>query len=111
MTPKKINLSYTAEDGSTHSREYTDLSQVWHPASEPPKPNKDIIVAAYNEDRNRRDIWCMALHSSDWTPSLGTSICLRCGPKKTNKAWAYLDDLLPPAKVFGKSEQPIEKIE
>ena len=32
--------------------------------------------------------------SSDWTPSLGTSICFRCGPKKrkikklkTNKMW------------------------
>ena len=24
-------------------------------------------------------------YSSDWTPSLGTSICLGCGPKKTKK--------------------------
>ena len=23
--------------------------------------------------------------SSDWIPSLGTSICCRCGPKKTKK--------------------------
>ena len=24
-------------------------------------------------------------YSSNWTPSLGTSICLRCGPKKTKE--------------------------
>ena len=34
-------------------------------------------------------------YSSDWTPSLGTSICCRCGPKKTEKGiangcWCFL---------------------
>lgn len=43
MTPKTINISYTAEDGTTHSREYTDLSQVWHPASEEPQGDSEIL--------------------------------------------------------------------
>ena len=32
-------------------------------------------------------IWCCygCGVGSDWTPSLGASICLRCGPKKTKK--------------------------
>ena len=29
-------------------------------------------------------LWQAIGYSSDWTPSLGTSICCRCDPKKTN---------------------------
>ena len=85
MTPKTINISYTAEDGTTQSREYTDLSQVWHPASEPPLPNKDIIVAAYNDEYNRRDIWCMTLH-----PDVIADFS-----RERNLLWAYVNDLIP----------------
>lgn len=85
MTPKTISISYTAEDGTTHSREYTDLSQVWHPASEQPEPNKDIIVAAYNVDRNRRDLWCINL-----TPDIIADFS-----RERNLLWAYVNDLLP----------------
>lgn len=85
MTPKTININYTAEDGTTHSREYTDLSQVWHPASEPPLPNKDIIVAAYNEDHDRCDIWHISL-----TPDIIADFS-----RESNFLWAYIDDLLP----------------
>ena len=101
MTPKTINLSYTAEDGTTHSREYTDLSQVWHPASEPPKPNKDIIVAAYNDEHNRRDIWCMTLH-----PDVIADFS-----RETKLRWAYVNDLLPSATYPEIPKQLIEKIE
>ena len=89
MTPKTINLSYTTEDGATHSREYTELSQVWHPASEPPQPNKDIIVAAYNEDRNRRDIWHISL-----TPDIIADFS-----RERNLLWAYISDILPSDNV------------
>ena len=87
MTPKKISLSYTAEDGTTHSREYTDLSQVWHPVSEQPLPNKDIIVAAYNDEHDRRDIWYMSL-----TPDIIADFS-----RERNLLWAYITDLLPSA--------------
>lgn len=89
MTPKTINISYTTEDGTKHSREYTDLSQVWHPASEPPQPNKDIIVAAYNDEHNRRDIWCMTLH-----PDVIADFS-----RETKLRWAYVNDLLPSGNV------------
>lgn len=85
MIPKTINISYTAEDGTTHSREYTDLSQVWHPASEPPLPNKDIIVAAYNDEHNRRDIWYINL-----TPDIIADFS-----RERNLLWAYIYDLFP----------------
>ena len=97
MTPKKISLSYTAEDGTTHSREYTDLSQVWHPVSEQPLPNKDIIVAAYNDEHNRRDIWYISL-----TPDIIADFS-----RERNLLWAYITDLLPSAKCsrpFGGSK-------
>lgn len=91
MAPKKINLSYTAEDGTTHSREYTDLSQVWHPASEQPKPNKNIIVATYNDNHDRPDIWYISL-----TPDIIADFS-----RERNLLWAYLDDLPPSASCSG----------
>ena len=30
-------------------------------------------------------LWCRSIYSCDWTPSLGTSICCRCSPKKRTK--------------------------
>ena len=33
-------------------------------------------------------------YSSDWTPSLGTSICCRCGPKKKKKKNFFLERIL-----------------
>ena len=109
MTPKTINLSYTAEDGTTHSREYTDLSQVWHPASEPPQEiDAQIICHAPSlvcpkfttcVETTLRGVMYVSSSWQDWAR------------RNRLKAWAYLDDLLPPAKVFGEPEQLIEKIE
>lgn len=56
MFPKKIYLNYDGEEmwsGETvgvadcdlQSREYTDLSQVWHPASEIPTEKETILLA------------------------------------------------------------------
>lgn len=98
MTPKTINLSYTAEDGTTHSREYTDLSQVWHTSSEPPAPNKEVIVAAYNDEHNRRDIWHISL-----TPDIIADFS-----RERNLLWAYVNDLLPSAKC-SVARQPLSK--
>lgn len=109
MTPKKINISYTAEDGTTQSREYTDLSQVWHPASEQPQEiDAQIIcnVASLScpdgmtyAETTLRGIMHISSSWQDWAR------------RYRLKAWAYLDDLLPTGKLSGKSEQLIEKIE
>lgn len=61
---------------------------VWHPASEQPLPNKDIIVAAYNDEHNRRDIWYISL-----TPDIIADFS-----RERNLLWAYITDLLPSAK-------------
>lgn len=87
MTPKTINLSYTAEDGTRHSREYTDLSQVWHPASEPPKPYKGIFCEQYNLDGLFNNYFDGYL-----TPDDIDGFC-----KHSDYRWAYLEDLLPSA--------------
>ena len=38
--------------------------------------------------------------SSDWTPSLGTSMCSRCGPKKTNSHDDNVSTLRPVGLVW-----------
>ena len=84
MTPKKITLSYTAEDGTTHSREYTDLSQVWQPASEQPEPNIDEDVLLFDSCGN----FVTEFYNGDVT---WNNIVL------FHKAtmWAYISELLP----------------
>ena len=47
--------------------------------------------------------------SSDWTPSLGTSICHRCGPKNNTKPTRSVQVLLVPAWVAASPQtlQPL----
>lgn len=93
MLPKKITLSYTAEDGTTHNREYTDLSQVWHPASEPPLPYIEIIVEQYNRGDYSNNYWVEYLIPDE----------IDGFRKHSDYRWAYVNDLLPPASC---SEMP-----
>lgn len=93
MTPKKINLSYTAEDGTTHSREYTDLSQVWHPASEPPQPYIEIVVEQYNRGNYSNNYWVEYLIPDE----------IDGFRKHSDYRWAYITDLIPSASC---SETP-----
>ena len=95
MLPKKIYLNYvnendvgknwseepiSASDCEINNREYTDLSQVWHDASESPKINRFILV----------------LLSDGRTIFWGTTpyTIYRYAWKYAIK-WAYIDDLLP----------------
>lgn len=107
MTPKKINLSYTAEDGSKHSREYTDLSQVWQPASEPPQEIDAQMICnvasllcpegmTYAET-TLRGIMHISSSWQDWER------------RYSLKAWAYLEDLLPSGSCSGFPNNPSKK--
>ena len=101
MIPKKIYLNggdenavticsrepITRSYGNTHSREYTDLSQVWHPASEPPQPYLEIIVEQYNRGGYSNNYWVEYL-----IPDEIDGFC-----KHSDYHWAYITDLLPPA--------------
>ena len=95
MLPKKIYLNYVNEDDvdktwseepisasdcEINNREYTDLSQVWHDASESPKINRFILV----------------LLSDGRTIFWGTTpyTIYRYAWKYAIKS-AYIDDLLP----------------
>lgn len=107
MIPKKIYLNYVEEEDfdngaeitwcidpvsvagcEMRNREYTDLSQVWHPANEKPEENKQIIAinvlyavfgGYYNTHKN-----ILMLQSN----------CLYMGFDAIIR-WAYVDDLLP----------------
>ena len=72
---------------------------MWHPASEPPLPNKDIIVSRYDEDHDRRDLWCMYLD-----PDVIADFS-----RETKLRWAYIDDLLPPASCSGNPSNSSKK--
>lgn len=100
MTPKTINLSYTAEDGTTHSREYTDLGQVWHPAEE--TPDKEQLIWYRKKDGQ---------FNTRWTGIDGDIEWLFFADYAGVDCWAYIDDLLPAGKLSGNAEQLIEKIE
>ena len=109
MIPKKIYLNYVDEDDDEktwseepvsvtdcdlQSREYTDLSQVWHPASEPPQEiDAQIICNAASltcpegmtyVETTLRGIMHISSSWQDWAR------------RYRLKAWAYLEDLLPP---------------
>lgn len=88
MTPKKINISYTAEGGTTHSREYTDLSQVWHPAEE--TPDKEQLIWYRKKDGQ---------FNTRWTGIDGDIEWLFFADYAGVDCWAYLDDLLPSDNV------------
>lgn len=61
--------------------EYTDLSQVWHDATE--KPNKDMVLLL----KDKYGYHIMTLdHNCNWvTYAEGLGV----------QKWAYIDDLLP----------------
>lgn len=98
MFPKKIYLNYDGEemwsgepvsvtDCELQSREYTDLRQVWHPASKPPKPYKKIVVEQYKPDSCFNDCWVEYL-----TPDEIDDF-----REHGDYRWAYIIDLMPPA--------------
>ena len=109
MLPKKIYLNYVdkkddditlsdnpigVSDCNMQNREYTDLSQVWHDASEEPRMNYKNIIYQTN--------YCSLFNVHiAFVPT-----CLRSGKitsyswnefvKDVNmRRWAYTDDLLP----------------
>lgn len=101
MIPKKIYLNYIDEDDDEktwseepvgvadcdlQSREYTDLSQVWHPASEEPQGNEwDILCNGLG--------WMLA---DQWVVKVGFGTEWAEFVKYHDiTSWAYLSDLLP----------------
>ena len=88
MTPQQITLSYTAEDGTTQSREYTDLSQVWHPASEPPPLFEGVFVQEYDPKLESCYCYCCCFD--------GDVEEIKNFRTRDYTRWAYLEDLLPP---------------
>lgn len=101
MMPKKIYLNYVNEDDKEktwseepvsvndcemQNREYTDLSQVWHDASEEPK---NTCVIFENDRGCFRSFACdlpLPIDGLDWKDIV---YCYSV------KRWAYLSDILP----------------
>lgn len=109
MIPKKIYLNYVNEDDENKTwsempvdvsdcemmnREYTDLSQVWHDASEIPQENhKNIIYQTnYHSMYNVHiDFIPTCLRSCKITSRSWDEFV-----KEVNmRRWAYINDLLP----------------
>ena len=102
MLPKKIYLNYVDEkddditwsdepvavgDCNMQNREYTDLSQVWHSASEEPKCKELLII--YYEDIGGLPIDALIYHGSvdyPWKELVKTTGIIY---------WAYAKDILP----------------
>lgn len=104
MLPKKIYLNYVDADDDEktwsdepvgvadcdlQSREYTDLSQVWHPATEEPQENEWEILCQNNLGKfpkmTRKKI-LIFYPNSGWKGFVNLEYITR---------WAYLSDLLP----------------
>lgn len=97
MLPKKIYLNYVDEDDEEktwcvdpvyvedcemQNREYTDLSQVWHPAEEEPAKEQPILYFTKNGKiavLNRVDV-----EKWDWYLD-----------KYSILLWCYTEDVLP----------------
>lgn len=99
MFPKKIYLNYDGEemlswkpasvtDCDLQSREYTDLSQVWHPATEEPQGD-EWHIAYLNEVGEIRTLKQKSLTFYGF-PTL-RSFAKGAGAL----CWAYISDLLP----------------
>ena len=102
MLPKKIYLNggdenavticsrepITRSYGNTHSREYTDLSQVWHPATEIPTEKETILLAQEKGKIFVIEYGCQAIYKRivSWE-----KVFKMYEPVK----WAYANDLLP----------------
>lgn len=103
MFPKKIYLNYDGEemwsgepasvtDCDLQSREYTDLSQVWHPASEIPTEKETILLAQEKGKIFVIEYGCQAIYKRivSWE-----KVFQMYEPVK----WAYANDLLPKGGV------------
>lgn len=97
MLPKKIYLNYVDEadedktwseepislyDCKMQNREYTDLSSLWHDASEEPNENTDILFIARNGKVHK-------------VSKVDNSLYSFLVDNKDIKRWAYIEDLLP----------------
>ena len=97
MIPKKIYLNYVNEDDKEktwskepvsvndcdmQNREYTDLSQVWHNASEEPM-REHVILVQYSEVYAT---YRLGEYSKTWA---------YIAKKLKIRRWAYVRDLLP----------------
>ena len=76
-------LALVTNSQKTGSVEYTDLSQVWHPAEEEPRPYKDILT----EKKKGFYVVCSWCNEGYGWKSYVKIFQL--------KRWAYIDDLLP----------------
>lgn len=97
MIPKKIKKIYindVDENGSDmQNREYIDLSQVWHDASEVPQGKYEIIYQDEHEN-----VWLTNYRNEIEYYKNGWEECVVC---ECIVRWAYISDLLP--KQFGNS--------
>lgn len=102
MLPKKIYLNYVNEeddnitwseepvvvgDCDMQNREYTDLGQVWHSASEVPKCKKLLII--YRDDIGSLPIDTIIYHGDadyPWEEAVKINSIVY---------WAYAEDILP----------------
>ena len=104
MLPKKIYLNYVDEadedktwseepvsvyDCKMQNREYTDLSQVWHDASEEPKDHSKIVIVDTEGE------WWNIDYDSDVIDGCSLYSWKFCIAEFNLKIWAYTDDLLP----------------
>lgn len=97
MRPKKIYVSddalYTATalgkklthpDTNLKNTEYTDLSQLWHDADEPPKSDDDILIK-HTDD-----------YTVGWFDEKNSAYhCEEGVVIEHTLRWAYIKDLIP----------------
>lgn len=107
MIPKKIYLNYVNDsdfendveitwsetpidvsDCEMMNREYTDLSQVWHDASEEPKKGELILVKVVNTIPEKNEVRYFVEYVEEWIVGLMKTEGFKCH-------WAYISDLLP----------------
>lgn len=83
-----ITRAWVANRPNTGRMEYTDLSQVWHPAEEEPQVGKQVIGIDYDGEAgcgvfNYRSVYGIFIYGDlilDWDSVV---------------RWAYIEDLLP----------------
>lgn len=101
MIPKKIYLNYVNEDDKEKTwseepvsvndcdmqkREYTDLSQVWHDASEDPKGTYIVLCDGLDNRQWVVDYLYIDMSYANWQDYADAISVER---------WAYINDLLP----------------
>lgn len=103
MIPKKIYLNYVNEEDENKTwseipvdvsdcemmnREYTDLSQVWHDASEEPEKGELILVEVMNTIPEKNEVRYFVEYVEEWIVGLMKTDGFQC-------RWVYISDLLP----------------